>query len=332
MKFSIPHIAFEITKECNLECKYCYNPWRRYKTKIPKYSFSKAKKTLKQIFRKFNFKYLSFTGGEPFLADGLCELVLYSRMHNKNTLMISNGTAGTKKKYDHLYNFGVSMFEFPLLSYRETIHDSLTCRPGSFIKSRDSITYLINKNIPVVAVFVITKINHKDLQKTLKLANELGVKRFMLARFNIGGRGIQYAKELLLSKDELNRVFYNANQFSSNIDMKITSNVCVPHCIIEPRDYPNLQISSCPPHAEKRPITIDFEGNVRMCNHSPIPMGNIFSDNIIDMFDSSYTKNWENVQPEFCTECKKWEKCRGGCRAASEQLGYSLEVPDPILL
>jgi len=34
---------------------------------------------------------------------------------------------------------------------------------------------------------------------------------------------------------------------------------------------------------------------------------------------------------EYCKECKRYEECFAGCRAASEQLGMGLEHADPIL-
>ena len=41
---------------------------------------------------------------------------------------------------------------------------------------------------------------------------------------------------------------------------------------------------------------------------------------------------WEKSVPAFCSSCAEWEKCKGGCRAASEQCFGSLGVEDPILI
>ncbi|HEX2958256.1 MAG TPA: SPASM domain-containing protein [Chitinispirillaceae bacterium] len=128
----------------------------------------------------------------------------------------------------------------------------------------------------------------------------------MLARYNIGGRGIQQAHDIL------------------------SANVCVPFCIINPKDYSNIPISSCGEAFTRRPITIDSSGNLRICNHSPAIIGNIHSDSIQKMAESDYVNSWKTTQPTNCQTCAQWIKCRGGCRAASEQIGKSLDNKDPV--
>lgn len=79
------------------------------------------------------------------------------------------------------------------------------------------------------------------------------------------------------------------------------------------------------------PLTLDLLGNLRLCNHSPTVMGNIFKLKIEDILNSEKVKFWHSTIPDYCTDCKRYSKCKGGCRAASEQLGYSLKKIDPIV-
>jgi radical SAM protein with 4Fe4S-binding SPASM domain len=159
----------------------------------------------------------------------------------------------------------------------------------------------------------------------------MGVKRFMIARYNIGGRGIKNTDIILPTLSELQSVFRIANDFVKNHIMKITSNVCVPFCIINPDDYPNIPISSCSTDLSRRPITIDSTGNIRFCNHSPHLAGNIHSEPIDTILTSEYATSWKTTIPKLCCNCNKWVKCQGGCRAASEQIGESLDHEDPII-
>jgi radical SAM protein with 4Fe4S-binding SPASM domain len=55
---------------------------------------------------------------------------------------------------------------------------------------------------------------------------------------------------------------------------------------------------------------------------SGAPLGSILS--------SPYARSWERIVTAFCRGCEKWEACRGGCRAASEQMGRGLEREAPI--
>ena len=81
----------------------------------------------------------------------------------------------------------------------------------------------------------------------------------------------------------------------------------------------------------RKPITVDINGNVRVCNHSPVIAGNIYEKPLYEILHSDYVESWNNIIPEICKNCNWWEKCRGGCRAASEQIGTGLAEADPVV-
>lgn len=331
MKFPIQHIIFEITQDCNLSCLYCYNHWRRSDSHINQTSYKETDKTLRKIFKLFDFEHITFTGGEPFLADGFRELVLKCRMRGKSVTVISNGTTATQDDYRLLNDMGVSLFELPLHSQFAEIHDKLTGHTGSFKKVVESINVLTGMKAEICVVVVLTKLNIDQLQDTLEFAESLGIRRLMIARFNIGGRGIENEKLLLPSKSQLRSAFCTANNFVKKRKLRISANVCVPGCIINPQDYPNIPISFCGSDISRRPVTIDASGNVRICNHSPHIIGNIHNESITSIFESKYLKDWDTIRPQYCSSCQLWNSCRGGCRAASEQIGGSLADEDPVI-
>jgi len=258
-------------------------------------------------------------------------MVLMCRMKGKSVTIISNGTSAEESDYNLLSDFKISLFEFPLHSENAVIHDKMAGKEGSFKKVLQSIRYLQRLNTDICVVCVLTKLNIELLRETLVFAESIGIKKFMLARFNIGGRGIEHQEELLPSLQQLKSAFQTANDFSMNSSMQISANVCVPCCIIDQKDYPGIAISHCSSDPMRKPITIDAFGDVRMCNHSPVITGNIFRESIRSIFNSEYVKSWDTTTPLYCRDCVKWEKCRGGCRAASEQLGGSLLAEDPIV-
>jgi len=331
MTYPIQHITFEITQECNLNCLYCYNYWRRNGSTSQPITFKQTKRTVKKLLDTIDFQHVTITGGEPFLADGIEEIVLAFRMKGKGVSVISNGTIAKQSNYQTLIDVGVSLFEIPFHSADPSIHDAMTGCPGSFDKVRESISILKESKAEMCLVCVLTRHNSALLPQTLKEASVLGIKRFMMARFNIGGRGIENARRIIPSLSELRFAFRIANDYVQNSRLEISANVCVPFCIINPKEYPNIYISSCGSDIKKRPVTVDSFGNMRMCNHSPRILGNIHSESINSILNSEYAKSWSTVCPEYCLGCNQWEKCRGGCRAASEQMGRSLEHEDPII-
>ncbi len=331
MKFPLDYIIFEITQECNLSCGYCYNHWRRSDLTPQKPGFTQLSRTLKKVIASIDFKHITFTGGEPFLAEGLKELILACRMKGKSVNLITNGTCPTEGDLMLLAQMGVSIFELPLLSDTPELHDRLTGVPGSFNKVIRTLSCLLQLRAELCVVFVMTKVNITRLPATLVLAEKLGIPRFMLARFNIGGRGIANCEELLPTLNDLRSAFSFAADFAANHRMSISANVCLPRCIIDRTDYPGILVSSCSGDFRRRPVTIDFAGDVRMCNHSPVVMGNIFHGSVEAIFTSEYAASWETSRPAYCIDCAKWKACRGGCRAAAEQLGQTLDHEDPVV-
>ena len=329
---NLPHIAFEITDRCNLNCVYCYNIWKMQgATHTPFNSYKKATATLQELFKQADVKSVAFTGGEPFLAERFLETVLFCRMAGKQVTLISNGTKGNVSDYKQLIKIGVALFELPIHSAQEEVHDSMVQCKGSWQKSLSSIKAILELGGYVVPVVVITKHNVNLLGETLDFIQSIGCKRIMLNRYNIGGKACAHPMEVSATADELRNAFAIAEQKALENDLRLTANVCSPICLLNPADYPHIGFGHCSFDVLRRPITLDINGNIRLCNHSPVVAGNIFEKDLSEILYSDYAGLWEKSVPGFCAACIEWEKCKGGCRAASEQCFDSLMVEDPII-
>ena len=332
MKLNLPHIAFEITDACNLDCVYCYNIWKMKGTKHqPFNSYKKAIQTLQQLFQQADVKSIAFTGGEPFLAERFSEVVLFCRMEGKQVTIISNGNQMKESDCNHLLKMGVGLFEFPVHSAQAEIHDRMTQVKGSLEKSLAALKTVMRLGGYVVPVVVITRYNVKELGETLEFINSLGCRRIMLNRYNIGGKGCENPLEISANAEELRHAFAVANVKAEELGLTLSSNVCSPICLLNPEDYPFISFGHCSFNVLQRPITLDINGNIRLCNHSPVVAGNIWEQPIEEILFSDYTTSWEKSVPAFCSSCREWEKCKGGCRAASEQCLQTLLEEDPIV-
>lgn len=333
MKFKLPHIAFECTSGCNLDCVFCYNIW-----KIPgrgihpcEGSYKKSIGTLKKLFRDTDVDHVTITGGEPFLAERLIELVLFCRMQGKRVTLISNGTQGSHADYERMVKVGVSLFELPIHSFDAATHDMMAGVRGSWEKSVDSIEYLRGLGALPVVVIVLTRHNVAHVAATLDLIASLGVERVMVNRYNIGGRGVVAPMSISATREELQSAYREIDEKAVEKGLKITSNVCTPHCVLDPADYPHIGFGNCSPDPARRPVTLDTDGNIRLCNHSPVVAGNIFEQPLEQILRSPYAMSWGETVPELCADCARWNRCLGGCRAAAEQCGGGLCDPDPII-
>lgn len=331
-KIHLSNISFEVSTKCNLLCKYCYNIWKRPNASLPEeVSFKQARRAIRQLYRRAKVDHFTFTGGEPFLFSRFAELVLMVRLKGSTVTIITNGNAGYEKDLKLMHKLGVGLFELPFHSTDPKIHDLLAGVEGAHQESEKRINSLLSFGARVVAVIVLTKHNIATLKDTLIYLKSKGISSIMLNRFNIGGAGIQWSDELTPSLEELRAAFTLANQTAKEFSIALTSNVCTPICILNPADYPNIGFGHCSANPLQKPLTLDHLGNIRLCNHSPNIAGNIYNNSFQEIFESDYVKSWNGPKPDFCAECHLYDSCFAGCRAASEQVGNSISMEDPII-
>lgn len=333
-KYSLKNVIFEITRDCNLDCVYCYNHWKAQPDglKYPgKNQYSLAKKALKRLFKLSEVRRLSFSGGEPFLSEKLHELALFCRMKGKEVNIITNGNAAKRGDYLLFKNIGISLFELPLHSFDLAVHDLMSGKQGAWDRSVNSIQELMSMEMPAAVVIVLTRFNMNGIEKTLRFIRELGVRNVLVNRYNIGGKCIGNWNEIALSPVELNHVFREIDRVAPEIGLKVSSGVCTPVCLVDPQEYPNISFGHCGNTPENMPIALDILGNVRFCNHSPMVIGNIFENNFDEIFNSFEAIKWLKTVPEGCQGCKLLSVCKGGCRAAAEQVYGTVSQPDPYL-
>jgi radical SAM protein with 4Fe4S-binding SPASM domain len=297
-----------------------------------KNTYKQSLKTLKKLFKNAEVNHVTFTGGEPMMSERFAELVLYARMKKKEVTIITNGNYASKKDYKQLMDLGVALFEIPIHSPTAEAHDYMTAVNGSWLKAVQSAKDILEMGAYVVPVIVVTKANYLLMNETLKFISDMGMKQIMINRFNIGGKGITETQNLMVPKDELQKAYKIANEASDKYGLSLTSNVCSPFCLLNPKDYPNIGFGSCSINALNLPVTLDIKGNIRLCNHSPVVAGNIYEKKLEDIFNSHYVKNWIHEKPDFCINCEIYNECLGGCRAASEQLFKTNSIVDPVML
>jgi len=330
LKIQIPHIAVEVNNSCNQDCVFCYNH-RPHNPKSEKSKYHSLIKLLKEIYSQANIDNITFTGGEPLLEERLPELVLFAKMKKSLTTVISNGTLFSSQMTEELLVAKNDLFQLPVHSANADIHDKMTGLPGSHAKSKDAILRLKDKGANVVAVIVLTSLNVNDVVSTLRFIHSLGINQISVDRYNIGGKNKLAYADILPGLSELRAAYLLINDEAKRLNLRISSNVCTPHCVISPANYPHIRFGNCPENPLHFPLTIDELGDLRVCNHSPVVAGNIFKKKIPEIIQSDYIKSWSRNVPEECSSCKLWKGCRGGCRAASEQTGSDNSKADPIL-
>lgn len=327
----LSHAIIELTTKCNVHCMHCYNWWKQDgEPMLHQDSYKKAFQLIDKIIKTTTAERLTFTGGEPTISERFLELVLHAKLNNKKVTIITNGN-GPTNTYRQLCKLQINLIEFSIHSLYADVHDKITRKPGSWQKAVDNMKEVLNQGIPAIPVIVITKLNHDHAADTVRFFYNMGIRNAMVNRYNLGGEGLNHPNSLSASGNELRTAFSEVNEFAATSGMRIVSGVCTPHCILNPEDYPNISFGSCSDDVYRRPLTFDIEGNLRLCNHSPIVAGNIFKQSMGEILSSDYIDEWSKLNMPFCIQCSKLNQCRGGCRAASEQMGLTLKSEDPIV-
>ena len=130
----------------------------------------------------------------------------------------------------------------------------------------------------------------------------------------------------------LKKAFADVEQFAvAHPDMHFVSGVCTPLCLLDPTPYPHIRFTSCNTDFRRRPVAVNYAGDVRFCNHSPRVIGNIHDRPIGEILtDPENVARYAEV-PDMCRDCALLSRCNGGCRAASEQVYGTFAKADPIL-
>ena len=329
----IGNIVFELTQACNQCCRFCYNYWRDGSTPLPAPDAVQTRKTLKRLLSQARVGTLAFSGGEPMLLQNVHDLALRARFKGSNVNILTNGTLLTPDALENFVSIGIGAIQIPVLSYQAAVHEYLTQLPGSWEKATDALSRVV-ECLPkgAYAVLVISKVNAPDVTGTLEMLYGMGVRHVMVNRFNLGGMGLRNTRELVLDQATLKQAFGAVEAFAcTHPDMRFMSGVCTPLCLMDPKPYPHILFTWCSTDFSRRPVTVNYLGDVRFCNHSPYVMGNIFEKPIGDILtDPAHVARYSQI-PEKCRDCALLSRCNGGCRAASEQVYGTFDKADPVL-
>lgn len=331
-KAKLGTVIFETTEACNQNCRFCYNHWRPDGAAPADPRL--AAKTLRRLLSQAETGSISFSGGEPTLLRNLHDMALRCRFSGSSVNILTNGTRLSEDDIRNFGSIGISAIQIPLLSTDPAIHDHLTCLPGSWAKARTSLLRSVEILGPehVAAVLVISSANAHSVADTLAFYERIGVRTVMVNRFNMGGNGLGHRDELILDKEQLAGAFRAASDFAvGHPQMRLVSGVCTPMCLLDPADYPGITFTSCSTDLHSRPLAVNYRGDVRFCNHSPFVLGNIYERHIRDIVEDRELLDRYTSVPDKCLDCRLYARCKGGCRAASEQVYGSFSAVDPVL-
>ncbi|MBL7084543.1 MAG: radical SAM protein [Candidatus Omnitrophica bacterium] len=294
-------IKLDVIDICNLNCKMCYT--KNSGHDVP---FS----NLLHIFRQIgNIPVrLDLLGGEPLLREDICEVIKFAKSHTaiRKVVIYTNGTLATEKLARKLARAGLDKAIVTFISHNLEKHDTFTRVADSWNKTVNGIKNFVQAGIKTYTFTALHSENITDLENIHKFVrNQL----------------------------KITPLFYQYVPQSQNDPLLISSEVWAgaKHKVLynfSPKHFDYLQhiITFCGRLClgGYYVISIKTDGTVNPCPFIyDIPLGNVFEQNLWDIFARRY-KSDEFCEfmslPEECTSCSYKNLCGGGCKAGNKIL------------
>ena len=325
-KNKLKHFIFELTQECNQNCVFCYNVWKHNNYPKGILSIDEWKKIVLKLKEETKVNLISISGGEPLLYSNLFELIEFIRSQKIKINFLTNGSLIDEKTAERLTRYNISIFEIPLVSNNKNTHFKLK-GTNDLDKVVEGIANIQSFDGKIITSFVATKHNINDLKETVEFGIALGSSGLMFNRINPGCKN---QIKLMPTLDQLDNSLELLNNFSKEYEYPISCSIPIQPCLINiEKKYPKLSYGYCPSGNESSYYTIDSVGNVKICNHTPTILGNIFKGTFSEIIKNEFVDKFKQVLPNECVSCNYSQNCRGGCKAAAQVCFGNLHYNDP---
>ncbi len=247
----------EITKNCNLRCKYCFDEAGK---KFPDLPLNQWIELLDSLYEK-GLRFIKISGGEPFLYTEILELLEYAQ----KKFIVSLNTNGYFIDEDivrKLSTMHLEAVQISLDSITPKVHDLLR-GTGSWEKANYAVHLLHDVKVPIRISTTVTTRNYDELTDIRLLADELGAEiSFEILKNN--GRASTMEKEYFITDTEK----VKQCSYESNI-----------HRILDELEM------AC--QAQLGAVGISYRGNIKPCNLTE----DFFSQQQADVV-VKFEKNW----------------------------------------
>lgn len=173
-------VTVNLTNQCNQNCIYC-EIGRHHQPQGPEALTYEDLTWIIDEMAKNKIRKISLCGGEPFLFDGIIDLVAYAGKKNIRCSITTNGMTVyllNDSELDILKEYKTEI-NISIDSFREDILTNIRGTPAALPKALKSIQKLSEKFIPVTVLSVISKYNYHELFNFLTLAYEKGIRQVL---------------------------------------------------------------------------------------------------------------------------------------------------------
>lgn len=333
-KCNVRCVVIEVIESCNNSCLHCYNYWlanRGSSAGSRRLTRSRINKLVKKVKKDASILQVALSGGEPLLHEELPEICRDLANEGLGSVVVTNGILLNESLIKRFPE--ETIYEVTLFSSDSYLHNLIA---GNHVFDRvlEGMALLDSHKKGFVLACVITKLNAQDVFQTIELGLALGARAVLFNRVNLCRRILPLTGKLVPSISMLRESLDSAERAAVKYGINVSISVPIPPCLAEPDDYPNLNFGWCPRgDYENAYYAIGADGLLRPCNHSSAVLGDLSSQNFIDIIVSREARDFWEAEAVECMDCEHplKNKCKGGCIAAADECYGSRDRRDPFV-
>lgn len=294
-----------LTTECNLRCPHCYMDAGLKKEE--ELTTEEIKKLL-VVLKKLNYTHITYTGGEIFLRDDLCEILEFSKKLNLKNILLTNGILINRFIIEKIYLF-IDEIQISIDGYDEQSNSKIRGK-DNFVKALEAIELLYEFKLKTaIAVTPIYLEVFKNSHKYKKFAE------FILNKYKDNIK-IKFSLELMDGRNfkANNQDNKKYNQLLSNIVEEIYPDESLNNFALNYVE--GGFISNC----GYGDLTFNSNGDVYMCSliNKLDEISNVRKDKFdlekIEKISTEIKLKTSSLEIHPCKACSLNYICGGGCR------------------
>jgi radical SAM protein with 4Fe4S-binding SPASM domain len=271
---------------------------------------------------------ITFTGGEPLMAfKALVAGIEAARSYGMSVSINSNLIPLTAKRAKILYDLGIRGILTSFMGPDAETYDAIAQQPGAFRHAVRGITIARTAGINVTTNMVVSKANLHKIMATAQFVQSLGVTRFAATKVCHPAHSQEFSVHTL-SPDEFQEYLRIMAKIRNDLGMEVTPLVSYPLCGVGDLSCFDFTLGRrC--SAGISTIQIGTDGMVRPCAHSDERYGNVFTEEITEIWIRMRAYRSGEYLPETCKACSIFARCGGGCRVEAKMCHGDISAPDP---
>lgn len=342
-------IVWNFTNACNLRCKHCYqnagsNPVTTELT------FDEKLMAIEQI-DGMGIPVIALSGGEPTIHPDFLRVVEEGARRGIYMAVATNGIRFADEDFARrAIQAGLRYVEVSLDSVDSERHDRFRGVEGAWegaVKGIMNVVKLGGGRVSTGIAMTVTRLNMDEVRDMMRFGEELGVNRIIFFNFIPAGRGKEIS-ELDLTPEEREEVLKQI--YRKSLGSKVQKVSTAPQLArvswqtssgedVLPTHFtmPNSKslravaefLGGC--GAGRIYLALQPEGTVTPCVFLPIPVGNLRTDKLQEIWEKNKVVNDlkdKNLLKRPCGSCEFRYIC-GGCRARAYAYFGDYLAPDP---